>query len=74
MLQSHELPVFFPLQKLKGNQPTQKTPAMHLAHLEEEGNRRDKDEESDIPDRIDGVTEEFMVHLARAVKDAQTEE
>ena len=27
---------FFSLQKLRGNQPTPKTPAMHLAHLEEE--------------------------------------
>ena len=47
---------------------------MHLAHLEEEGPRRDKDEGSDDPNGIDGVIEEFMVHLARAVKDAQTEE
>ena len=27
---------FFPLQKLKGNQPTSKTPAVCFAHLEEE--------------------------------------
>ena len=47
---------------------------MHLAHLEEEGTRRDKDEGSDNPNGIKGVTEEFMVHLARAVKDTQTEE
>ena len=65
---------FFPLQKLKGNQPTPKAPAMHLVHLEEEGTRRDEDEGSNDPNRIDGVTEEFMVHLARAVKDVQTEE
>ena len=64
---------FFPLHKLKGNQPAPKASAMHLAHLEEEGARRDEDERSNNSDGIDGVTEEFMVHLARAVKDAQTE-
>ena len=47
---------------------------MHLAHLEEEGARGDEDEGSDDPNRINGVTEEFMVHLTRAVKDAQTGE
>ena len=47
---------------------------MHLAHLEEEDTGRDKDKESNDPGRIEGVTEEFMVHLARAVKDAQAEE
>ena len=47
---------------------------MCLAHLEEEGAGRDEDEGSNDPNRIDGVTEEFMVHQARAVKDAQTEE
>ena len=65
---------FFPLQKLKGNQPTPKAPAVQLAHLEEEGSRRDEDNGSDDSDGINGVTGEFMVHLARAVKDAQTEE
>ena len=45
---------------------------MHLAHLEKEGTVRDKDVGNDVPNGIDGVTEEFMVHLARAVKDAQT--
>ena len=46
---------------------------MHLAHLEEEDTGGDKDKESDNPSRIKGVTKEFMVHLARAVKDAQAE-
>ena len=55
----------FPLQKLKGNQPTPKTPAMHL-----EG----EDTEGDDPSGIEGFTEEFMVYLVRAVKDAQMEE
>ena len=65
---------FFPLRKLKGNQQLLKKLAMHLAHLEEEDTSDDKDPESDDPDRIKGVTEEFMVHLARAVKDAQADE
>ena len=30
------IPSFFPLRKLKGNQPLLKKPALHLAHLEEE--------------------------------------
>ena len=33
-----------------------------------------KIKESDDPGRIEAVTEEFMVHLARAVKDAQADE
>ena len=33
-----------------------------------------EDPESDDPDRIEGVMEEFMVWLARAVKDTQTDE
>ena len=60
---------FFPLQKLKGNQSAPKTSAMQLVHLEEEGARRDKDEGSNDSNGINGVTEEFMVCLARAVKD-----
>ena len=47
---------------------------MHLAHLEEENARRDEDEVRDNPGGIEGVTKEFMVCLARAVKDAQVEE
>ena len=65
---------FFPLRKLKGNQPLLKKPAVCLAHLEEEDVSDDEDQESDDPCRIKGVTEEFMVHLARAVKDAQADE
>ena len=51
-----------------------KKPAMHLTQLEEEGTDDGKDPESDNPDGIDGVTKEFMVRLARAVKDAQVDE
>ena len=64
---------FFPLRKLKGNQPFTKKPAMHLTQLEEEGTDDSKDTESDNPDGIEGVTKEFMVRLARVVKDAQAD-
>ena len=49
-------------------------PAVCLAHLEEEDASNDEDQESDDPSRIEGVKEEFMVCLARAVKDAQADE
>ena len=47
---------------------------MCLAHLEEEDAGNDEDPESDDPAGIMGVTEEFIVCLARAVKDAQADE
>ena len=65
---------FFPLRKLKGNQPFNKKPAVCLAQLEEEDANKGEDQGSDDPDGIKGVTEEFMVQLARAVKDAQADE
>ena len=65
---------FFPLWTLKGNQPAPKAPAMQLVYLEEEGARGDEDEGSNDSNGINGVTEEFMVNLARTVKDTQTEE
>ena len=65
---------FFPLRKLKGNQPFSKKPTVQLAQLEEEDTDDGEDPESNDPDGIEGVTEEFMVQLARAVKDAQTDE
>ena len=65
---------FFPLRKLKGSQPFPKKPAMCLAQLEEEDANDGEDPESDDPNGIEGVMEEFMVWLARAVKDAQTYE
>ena len=46
---------------------------MHVVHLEEEGSNKGG-AESDDPIGIEGVTEEFIVCLARAVKDAQQEE
>ena len=64
---------FFPLRKLKGSQPFPKKPAIQLVQLDEEDADNGEDPESDNPDGIKGVTEEFMVWLARAVKDAQTD-
>ena len=57
------------MRKLKGNQPT-KTPAVQLVHLEEEAPDDEEGTDSEDPDGLDGITEEFMVHLARAMKDA----
>ena len=65
---------FFPLKKLNRNQPVPKMAAMHLAHMEEESAKRDKEVESEDPDSINRVKVEFMVHHARAMKDAQVEE
>ena len=65
---------FFPLRKLKGSQPFPKKPAIRLAQLEEEDANDGEELESNDPDGIEGVTEECMVQLARAVKDAQTDE
>ena len=65
---------FFPLRKLKGSQPFPKKPTICLVQLEEEDANNGEEPESDDPDGIKGVTEEFMVWLARAVKDAQTDE
>ena len=65
---------FFPLRKLKGNQPLSRNPTICLVHLEEEDADDGDDAESDDPGGIERVMEEFMVQLARAVKDAQAEE
>ena len=65
---------FFPLRKLKGSQPFPKKPTIQLAQLEEEDAVDGEDLESDDPDGIEGVMEQFMVQLARAVKDAQMDE
>ena len=69
-----KLTSFFPLQKLKGSKPTVKMSTAHLAHLEEKSVEKDEAVDSEDPDGMKGVTEEFMVHLVRAVKDAQKEE
>ena len=65
---------FFPLRKLKGNQSFPMKPAIRLVQLEEEDADDGEDQESDDPDGIKGVTEEFMVWLARTVKDTQMDE
>ena len=65
---------FFPLRKLKGNQPPSKKPTIHLAQLEEEDADDGDDLESDDLNGLKGVMEEFMVQLTRAVKDAQMDE
>ena len=64
---------FFPLQKLKGTQPT-KTPTVRVAHMEEEGSDEEVGTESEDIDGINGVTGEFIVCLARAVEEAQQDE
>ena len=64
----------FPLRKLKGSQPFPKKPAVWLAQLYEEDADDGKDLESDDPDGIEGVTKDFMVWLARAMKDARMDE
>ena len=53
---------FFPLHKLKGNQPLAKMPAVHLTHLDE-GENGDEEVGSDDPDGLEGITKEFMIHL-----------
>ena len=65
---------FFPLRKLKGSQPFPKKSAIWFAQLDEEDADDGEDPDSDDPDGIKGVTEDFMVWLARAVKDAQMDE
>ena len=62
------------MRKLKGTQPVVKMPTVCLAHLEEESVKKDEVVDSEDPDGIDGITEEFMVHLARAMKDAPNKE
>ena len=52
---------FFPLRKLKGNQPLSKKPTICLAQLEEEDADNSEDLESDDPGGIEGVMEEFMI-------------
>ena len=64
---------FFPQQKLKGTQPT-KAPMVRAVYLEEEGSGKEVGTVSDDPDGIDDMMEEFIVHLARTVKEAQQEE
>ena len=68
-----KLTSIFPQQKLKGTQPT-RTPAVWVVHWEEESTDIEEGVESEDPDGIKGITKEFIVCLARAVKDAQQRE
>ena len=65
---------FFPLRKLKGSQLFPKKAAIWLAQLEEEDADDGEEPESNNPDGIEGVTEDFMVQLIKAVKDTQVDE
>ena len=64
---------FFPLQKLKGNQPV-KTLTVQVAYLEQDSADKEESAESCDPDGIKGLTEEFIVHLVQAVKEARQDE
>ena len=59
---------FFPLWKLKGSQPAI-TPSTQVVHLEEKSTNKKEGINGEDPDGIKGITEEFIVHLARALKD-----
>ena len=45
-----------------------------MVHLEEEGSDKEAGTGSEDPDGVDGVTEEFIMCLLRAVKEAQQNE
>ena len=60
---------FFPLQKLKGSQLAI-TPSVWMAHLEGKSANKEESIGGEDPDSIEGVTKEFTVCLARAVKGA----
>ena len=64
---------FFPLWKLKGHEPT-KTPTVQVAHLKEDDADKEECTDTKGPDGMDGIAKEFIVLLARAVKDAQQEQ
>ena len=64
---------FFSLQKLKGIQPV-KAPTVWVVYLEEDSTDKEEGTESNDPDGIKGITEGFIVCLARAVKEVKQEE
>ena len=59
--------------KAEGTQPT-KIPVVRAVYVEEEGSEEEVGIESKDLDGNDGVTEEFIVHLARMVKETQKNE
>ena len=72
-LSKTKLKSFFPLQKLKGTQPT-KASTVWAMHLEEESSNEEVDAVSEDPDGINDMIEEFIVCLTRAVKETQQDE
>ena len=65
----------FPLcRSSRGTSQYLKWPTMCLVHLEEEDTEREEEDKTEDHDGIDGVMEEFVVHLAWAMKDTQAEE
>ena len=64
---------FFPLQKLKGTQSV-KTPAVWVVHSGQDSAAKEESTKSYDPDGIKGMTKEFILCLARAVKEAQQDE
>ena len=65
---------FLPHVETQGQPAYPKNTSHAFSTFEGEDTGRDKDEESDDPGRIKGVTAESLVHLVRAVKDAQMED
>ena len=64
---------FFPLQKFKGSQLAI-TPSTWVAHLEEKCAIEEEGIDGNDPDSIEGITEKLIVHLTRAVKEAEQAE
>ena len=73
MLQNCKLPVSSPCRNSRATSPPV-TASGAVGTFGGRRHRKDEDKESNYPGGIEGVTEEFMVCLARAVKDAQAEE
>ena len=61
---------FFPLQKLQDSQLSV-THSARVVYLKEKSANEEEGVDGEDPDGIKGVTEEFIIHLARAVKDTQ---
>ena len=72
-ISKHRVMSFFLLWKLKGSQPAM-TPSTWVAHLEEESTNKEEYINGKDPGGIEGIIKEFIVCLARAVKDAQQAE
>ena len=61
----------FSLWKLKGSQLAV-TPSVQMVHLQEKSTDEEEGIDSEDSDGIKGITEEFIVCLARTVKDTLT--